>query len=139
MTLTDIEIKGFRSVRKLRLPLRQLTVLIGGNGVGKTNLYRSLELLHAAARGTLADEIARIEEARDDAAAIADDLVDPEHSLEDLEQVQRRIAFPEYGGAGFESFGGLTSEKPGGTLAASDRGESMIVPGRKHKRFGEHR
>ena len=59
MTLTDIEIKGFRSVRKLRLPLRQLTVLIGGNGVGKTNLYRSLELLHAAARGTLADEIAR--------------------------------------------------------------------------------
>lgn len=59
MTLTDIEIKGFRSVRKFRLPLRQLTVLIGGNGVGKTNLYRSLELLHAAARGTLADEIAR--------------------------------------------------------------------------------
>lgn len=59
MTLTDVEIKGFRSVRKLRFPLRQLTVLIGGNGVGKTNLYRSLELLHAAARGTLADEIAR--------------------------------------------------------------------------------
>lgn len=59
MTLTDIDIKGYRSVRKLRLPLRQLTVLIGGNGVGKTNLYRSIELLHAAARGTLADEIAR--------------------------------------------------------------------------------
>jgi predicted ATPase len=36
-----------------------LTVLVGGNGVGKTNLYRSLELLQAAARGTLADEIAR--------------------------------------------------------------------------------
>jgi predicted ATPase len=59
MTLIDIDIKGYRSVRKLRLPLRQLTVLIGGNGVGKTNLYRSIELLHAAARGTLADEIAR--------------------------------------------------------------------------------
>ncbi|WP_055045411.1 AAA family ATPase [Devosia sp. A16] len=58
MALTDIEIKGFRSIRKLRLPLRRLTVLTGGNGVGKTNLYRSLELLHAAARGTLADEIA---------------------------------------------------------------------------------
>lgn len=57
--LTDIDIKGYRSVRKLRFPLRRLTVLIGGNGVGKTNLYRSLELLHAAARGTLADEIAR--------------------------------------------------------------------------------
>ena len=57
--LTDIDIKGYRSVRKLRFPLRRLTVLIGGNGVGKTNLYRSIELLHAAARGTLADEIAR--------------------------------------------------------------------------------
>lgn len=59
MTLTRVDIKGFRSVRKLSLPLRQLTVLIGGNGVGKTNLYRSIELLHAAARGSLADEIAR--------------------------------------------------------------------------------
>jgi predicted ATPase len=58
MTLTDIDIKGYRSVRKLRLPLRQLTVLIGGNGVGKTNLYRSIELLSATAKGTLADEIA---------------------------------------------------------------------------------
>src|SRR5690606_23511327 len=34
-------------------------VLVGGNGVGKTNLYRSLELLHAAANGTLAEAIAR--------------------------------------------------------------------------------
>ena len=59
MTLTDVEIKGFRSIRKLRFPLRQLTVLTGGNGVGKTNLYRSLELLSAAAKGTLAEEIAR--------------------------------------------------------------------------------
>ncbi|WP_417310037.1 AAA family ATPase [Devosia sp.] len=59
MTVTEVAIKGYRSVRRLRLPLRQLTVLIGGNGAGKTNLYRSLELLHAAARGTIADEIAR--------------------------------------------------------------------------------
>ena len=59
MTLSDIEIKGFRSIRKIRFPLRRLTVLVGANGVGKTNLYRSLELLHAAAKGNLADEIAR--------------------------------------------------------------------------------
>ncbi|RYE09099.1 MAG: ATPase [Hyphomicrobiales bacterium] len=43
----------------MRLPLRRVTILTGGNGVGKTNIYRSLELLHAAARGTIADEIAR--------------------------------------------------------------------------------
>jgi predicted ATPase len=59
MTLSAVEITGYRSVRKIRFPVRQLTVLVGGNGVGKTNLYRSLELLQAAARGTLASEIAR--------------------------------------------------------------------------------
>lgn len=59
MTLSAVEIIGYRSVRKIRFPVRQLTVLVGGNGVGKTNLYRSLELLQAAARGTLAEEIAR--------------------------------------------------------------------------------
>ena len=59
MTLSSVSIKGYRSVRKLYLPLRQLTVLIGGNGVGKTNLYRSIELLHAAANGTIAHEIVR--------------------------------------------------------------------------------
>ncbi len=59
MPLTDVDITGFRSIRAIRFPLRQVTVLVGGNGVGKTNLYRSLELLQAAARGTLADEIAR--------------------------------------------------------------------------------
>lgn len=59
MSLTEVEITGFRSIRTIRFPLRRLTVLVGANGVGKTNLYRSLELLHAAAKGTLAEEIAR--------------------------------------------------------------------------------
>jgi predicted ATPase len=59
MGLTQIGITNYRSIRKLHMPLRRLTVLVGGNGVGKTNLYRSLELLSAAARGTLNEEIAR--------------------------------------------------------------------------------
>jgi len=59
VTLSSVAIKGYRSIRKLYLPLRQLTVLIGGNGVGKTNLYRSIELLHAAANGNVAHELAR--------------------------------------------------------------------------------
>ncbi len=57
--LTDIGIIGYRSIHRLHMPVRRLTVLVGGNGVGKTNLYRALELLNAAARGTLAQEIAR--------------------------------------------------------------------------------
>lgn len=59
MTVASVEIGGYRSIRKIWLPLRRMTVLIGANGVGKTNLYRSLELLHAAAKGTLASELAR--------------------------------------------------------------------------------
>lgn len=59
MPLAYVDIQGFRSIRRIGLPLRRLTVLLGANGVGKTNLYRSLELLQAAARGTLAAEIAR--------------------------------------------------------------------------------
>ncbi len=59
MSLADLDIKGYRSVRSIRFPLRQLTVLVGGNGVGKTNLYRALELLHAAATGELTKAIAR--------------------------------------------------------------------------------
>jgi predicted ATPase len=59
MTLAAVAVEGFRSVRKIWFPLRRLTVLLGANGVGKTNLYRALELLHVAATGELATEVAR--------------------------------------------------------------------------------
>lgn len=59
MALTDIHIAGYRSVRSIHFPVRQLSVLVGANGVGKTNLYRALELVRAAATGQLASEIAR--------------------------------------------------------------------------------
>lgn len=59
MSLTDLDITGYRSIRSIRFPLRRLTVLVGGNGVGKTNLYRALEMVHAAATGDLALNIAR--------------------------------------------------------------------------------
>lgn len=59
MGLTDIHIAGYRSVRSIHFPVRQLSVLVGANGVGKTNLYRGLELVQSAATGTLASDIAR--------------------------------------------------------------------------------
>lgn len=59
MSLTDLHIEFYRSVRNLRLPVRRLTVLVGANGVGKTNIYRGLELVRAAATGDLAMSIAR--------------------------------------------------------------------------------
>lgn len=59
MSVSDVGITNYRSIKQIHFPLRQVTVLVGGNGVGKTNLYRGLELVQAAARGTLAEDIAR--------------------------------------------------------------------------------
>lgn len=58
LPLTAITIEGYRSVKRIGFPLGHLTVLRGRNGVGKTNLYRALELVQAAARGTITHEIA---------------------------------------------------------------------------------
>lgn len=60
MQLIACEVAGYRSLHAVRLPLAQVSVLVGENGVGKSNMLRSLELLQAAAAGTicrlLADE-----------------------------------------------------------------------------------
>jgi predicted ATPase len=58
MNVAQVEIQHYRSVRRLVMPLRRLNVFIGENGVGKTNLYRGLELIQAAAAGTLTRELA---------------------------------------------------------------------------------
>ncbi|MFY9289956.1 MAG: AAA family ATPase [Methylorubrum rhodinum] len=57
-TVRDIEAAGYRSLRSLRFPVGPLSVFVGGNGTGKTNLYRALALLQAAAAGTLTRELA---------------------------------------------------------------------------------
>src|SRR5579863_9508250 len=54
----EMEAEGYRSLRRIRFPAERLTVFQGANGVGKTNLYRVLQLIQAAASGTLAREIA---------------------------------------------------------------------------------
>jgi|SRR5579862_1417638 len=56
--IKEIAVAGYRSLRSIRFPVGQLTVFVGANGVGKTNLYRALQLIQAAAAGTLARELA---------------------------------------------------------------------------------
>jgi predicted ATPase len=58
MPLTRLDIAGYRSVRQLHLELGPVTVVVGPNGSGKTNLYRALYLLAAAADGRLARTLA---------------------------------------------------------------------------------
>lgn len=58
MPLSAITIQNYRSVRSLSLPVEQLSVFVGANGVGKTNLYKALALLRSAADGTITRAIA---------------------------------------------------------------------------------
>jgi len=58
MQISELEIQGYRSIRELRIPLAPVTVLVGANGCGKSNIYQSLRLLAAASDGTLASSIA---------------------------------------------------------------------------------
>jgi predicted ATPase len=56
--LTAVSIRGYRSVRRLHLPVEACAVFVGANGVGKTNLYKALGLFRSAADGTLTRAIA---------------------------------------------------------------------------------
>lgn len=58
MPLTHVTISGYRSVVDVEIPLAPVTVVHGANGSGKSNLYRSLLLMQAAAKGRLAPEFA---------------------------------------------------------------------------------
>ena len=50
---------GYRSLQRIHYPMSRLDVFVGPNGVGKSNLYRGLELLQAAAADTLGDQLAQ--------------------------------------------------------------------------------
>jgi predicted ATPase len=57
-SLTHLAVAGYRSLQALTLPLGSLSLVCGANGAGKSNLYRSLALLAAAARGDLVAALA---------------------------------------------------------------------------------
>ncbi len=62
-SLTHLAVAGYRSLQQLTLPLGAsplggLTLVCGANGCGKSNLYRSLGLVAAAARGDLVAALA---------------------------------------------------------------------------------
>ncbi|MGF9694832.1 AAA family ATPase [Rhizobium sp. 0TCS1.26] len=58
MLLRSMFAANYRSLRAIRMDLAGVNLFIGENGVGKSNLYRALQLVQAAVRGTLAHEIA---------------------------------------------------------------------------------
>ena len=59
MSVSLLAVSGYRSLQILVLPLAPLTLISGANGSGKSNLYRALRLLVAAAKRDLEGELAR--------------------------------------------------------------------------------
>lgn len=58
MPLTSLRVEGYRSLREIELPLKQVNVITGANGTGKSNLYQALALVARAAAGEFARAIA---------------------------------------------------------------------------------
>lgn len=58
LPVRDFSASGYRSLQAITYPMSRLDVFVGANGVGKSNLYRSLELLQAAAQNRLGERLA---------------------------------------------------------------------------------
>jgi predicted ATPase len=58
MHLKEVAVEGYRSLKDIRFRIEPLSVLVGRNAAGKTNIYRALALLQAAADGTICRRIA---------------------------------------------------------------------------------
>jgi predicted ATPase len=58
MPITELRVAGYRSVVDLTLTLKRVNVVVGPNGCGKSNVYKALGLLWAAAQGRLAHTLA---------------------------------------------------------------------------------
>lgn len=59
MKILELEIEGFRSLKRISWKPGDLNLIIGPNGSGKSNLLKMLEMLSASSRGKLAEQVIR--------------------------------------------------------------------------------
>ncbi|MEX3011657.1 AAA family ATPase [Hoeflea sp. TYP-13] len=59
MYLRSMSAENYRSLRSIRMDLGPVNLFVGANGAGKSNLYRSLQLIKAAADGRFSHLIAQ--------------------------------------------------------------------------------
>src|SRR5947209_6387370 len=55
--LQKVEIKGFRSIKQAALELRQLNILIGANGAGKSNFVSFFKMMNEMMGGRLQEYV----------------------------------------------------------------------------------
>lgn len=58
LPVRGFQASGYRSLQRIAYPVSRLDVFVGANGAGKSNLYRALELLRAAAANTIGQDLA---------------------------------------------------------------------------------
>lgn len=58
MKLRSLQASSYRSLKAIRMDCGDVNLFVGENGAGKSNLYRALSLVRAAATGSFAREIA---------------------------------------------------------------------------------
>lgn len=57
MKIREIEISGYRSLKDIRLKLGDVTIVVGPNGCGKSNIYQAVQMMASAASGQFARRI----------------------------------------------------------------------------------
>ena len=57
--LTRLDLRGFKSIRHINVELRDLNILLGANGAGKSNLLSWFRLLNHLISGNLQSEVGR--------------------------------------------------------------------------------
>jgi len=55
MNLTKVKIQNFRSLYDVELELKPITILIGPNASGKSNLFKALRLIYDGVAGDIKD------------------------------------------------------------------------------------
>lgn len=111
MRIRSIEIQGYRSLRDIQLELAGVTLFVGANGCGKSNVYQAIQLLASAANGQFARRIA-------EEGGIRSILWAGERSKDDQYRVNLSVLFDE-----------LAYELEFGRIAISQRSHDHDSPG----------
>ena len=130
MKVKALFVEGYRSIKSAQLNLRQLNVISGPNGCGKSNLYRSMYLLHTLANGAFGREICN-EGGMDSALWAGKRSAEPVRLKLDLFFDDLRYTFecglPKPSSSAFDTDPEIKTE----TISFSSRGKKIILLERK--------